>query len=232
MVILGAVILLGITVKAGNFTFKKDGYRVTTLFNDVDGVSRNSPVMLNGLEIGVVENIQIKYDPDQTVIELTLWLNNTAKLKEGAKAIIKNLGFMGEKYIALTPGDPHAAYLQQGAVIQGQAPTDFNQLLSDGHELLGKANAIASSIDQRFKTNEKNIDDTLANLNVTMTHMSSLTQHLDKLVIGNEANVNGLLTHFNAMSLHLEGASTNLEEMSADLKRNPWKLLFRAKEKN
>ncbi|MBF0486035.1 MAG: MCE family protein [Candidatus Omnitrophica bacterium] len=231
MVIVGAVILLGITVKAGNFKFKKDGYRIVTAFNDIDGVSRNSPVMLNGLEIGVVEDIQIKYGPDQTAMELTLWLNNTAKLKDGARAMIKNLGFMGEKYIALTAGDPHAAYLQPGATIPGQAPIDFNQLMNDGHEFLGKANEIASNIDQRLKTNQKNIDDSLANLNVTMTHMSSLTEHLDKIVSVHEANIDNILTNFDAMSLHLKGASGNLEEMSADLKRNPWKLLFRAKEK-
>ncbi|MBF0569176.1 MAG: MCE family protein [Candidatus Omnitrophica bacterium] len=232
MVIAGAIILLGITVKAGNFTLKKDGYRIAATFNDIDGVSKNSPVMLNGLEVGVVENIQIKYGDDQTVMELTLWLNNTAKLKQGAKAIIKNLGFMGEKYIALTAGDPHAAYLQPGATLQGQPPADINQLMSDGHELLGKANDIVTNIDQRLKTNEKNIDDTLANLNVTMTHMSSLTQHLDKIVGANESNINNILANVNAVSFNLKDASSNLDDMSADLKKNPWKLFFRAKEKH
>lgn len=231
MVILGVAILLGMTVKAGNFTLKKDGYRITAVFSDIDGVSRNSPVMLNGMEVGVVEDIQIKYGADQTAMELTLWLNSTAKLKEGAKVIIKNLGFMGEKYIALTAGDPHAPYLQPGAVIQGQAPMDFDKLMNDGHALLGQANEIAANVNQRLKTNEKNIDETMANLNITMTHMSSLTQHLDKIVSVNENNIDSILGNFNGMSLHLEGASANLEEMSADLKKNPWKLLFRAKEK-
>jgi len=231
MVILGAALLLGITVKAGNFTLKKDGYRLTAAFSDIDGVSRNSPVMLNGLEVGVVEDIQIKYGADQTAMELTLWLNNTAKLKEGARVVIKNLGFMGEKYIALTAGDPRAPYLRPGTTIQGEAPVDFNKLMSDGHELLGKANNIAASVDQRLKTNEKNIDETMANLNITMTHMSSLTQHLDKIVSLNEDNIDNILANFNGMSRHLDGASSNLEELSADLKKNPWKLLFRAPEK-
>ncbi|MBF0503627.1 MAG: MCE family protein [Candidatus Omnitrophica bacterium] len=199
MVILGIIILMGLTIKCGNFTLKKDGYRIKTFFNDIDGVSRNSPVMLNGLEIGVVEDIQIKYESDETLMELTLWLNKSARIKEGARAMIKNLGFMGEKYIALTAGDPHGAFLEGGAVILGQSPVDFNQIMSDGHVLLGKANEIASDIDERLKKNEKNIDDILAN--------------------------------FNVMSLHLEGTSANLEEMSYDLKKNPWKLLFRAKEK-
>ncbi len=231
MVILGVVLLLGMTVKAGNFTMKKDGYRIVTVFNDIDGVSRNSPVMLNGLEVGVVEDIQIKYDADQTLMALTLWLNSSARLKDGSTAVIKNLGFMGEKYIALTAGDSHAAYLLSGAVLRGKAPTDFNQLLSDGHDLLTKANDVATNIDQRLKVNEKNIDETLTNLNATMKNMTSLTQRVDNIVAVNEVNVNGILTNFNSMSLHLQGTSANLEELSQDLKNNPWKLLFRAKEK-
>ncbi|MBF0571475.1 MAG: MCE family protein [Candidatus Omnitrophica bacterium] len=199
MVMAGVVILFGLTVKAGNFTLKKDGYRIKTDFSEIDGVSRNSPVMLNGLEVGVVEDIQIKYEPDQTVMELTLWLKSTAKLKQGTHAMIKNLGFMGEKYIGLTAGDPHGAYLGDGALVQGQTPVDFNQLMGDGHELLDKAGEVATDIDLRLKSNQKNIDEILSN--------------------------------FNIMSLHLQAASANLEDMSSNLKKNPWKLLFHGKEK-
>ena len=198
MVIAGLLILLGLTIKAGNFTLKKDGYRVKTVFSEIDGVSRNSPVMFNGLEIGVVEEITIKYGKDQTAMELTLWLNNTARLKQGAEASIKNLGFMGEKYIALTAGDPHGAFLSDGSTIAGVTPVDFNKLMSDGHQLLGEAREVVQDIHERLSANTKNIDE--------------------------------MLTHFNAMSFHLESSSSNLDEMSLDLKKNPWKLLYRPKE--
>ena len=199
MAIAGVVILLGLTIKAGNFTFKKDGYRIKTDFSEIDGINRNSPVMLNGLEVGVVEDIRIKYETDQMVMELTLWLNNAAKLKEGAHAVIKNLGFMGEKYIDLSAGNSHGAFLGEGATVQGQTPVDFNQLMGDGHKLLDKAGELASDMDQRLKTNQKNIDEILSN--------------------------------FNIMSLHLQAASANLEDMSSNLKKNPWKLFFHGKEK-
>ncbi|MBF0330828.1 MAG: MCE family protein [Candidatus Omnitrophica bacterium] len=231
MVMAAAALLLVITVKAGNFTMKKDGYRITTLFNEIDGVSKNSPVMFNGFEIGVVEKIQVREEPDRTVMALTLWLNSTAKLKEGSTALIKNLGFMGEKYVALTAGDPHAAYLAPGATIQGKDPVDFNKLMNDGHELLSKAKEIADNVDERLKVNQKNIDQTMSNLNSATASFVSLGQRLDKLVAGNADNVNGILTRVSSMTIHLEGASTNLEEMSADLKLNPWKLFFRGKEK-
>ncbi|MBF0511572.1 MAG: MCE family protein, partial [Candidatus Omnitrophica bacterium] len=175
------------------------GYRIKTDFTEIDGVSRNSPVMLNGLEVGVVEDIQIKYQPDKTVMELTLWLNHSAKLKTGARAIIKNLGFMGEKYIGLSAGNPHGDYLQEGALLMGETPVDFNQLMGDGDKLLVKAGEVASDIDLRLKSNQKNIDDILSN--------------------------------FDIMSFHLQAASANLEEMSSNLKKNPWKLLFHGKEK-
>ncbi|MBF0532256.1 MAG: MCE family protein [Candidatus Omnitrophica bacterium] len=227
VVIAAAAILLGLTVKAGNFNLKRDGYRVKVIFNDIDGVKINSPVMVNGFEIGQVEDVAIQ----PMGVELTLWIKNKAKLKEGTKAIIKNLGFMGEKYVALTAGSPSAEYLQPGAVIHGQAPVDFAQLLGDGHQFIGQLSDIAGNVNARLKTNEKNIDQILTNCNALVANMNSASLKIDQALSANKGNIDGILSHLNVLSQHLESAAVNLDEMSYDLKKNPWKLLRRESNK-
>ena len=62
-VMIVAVLLIGLTVRTGDFHLSQGGYELTALFENIDGVALNSPVMLNGLEVGRVTNIQIIYQP-------------------------------------------------------------------------------------------------------------------------------------------------------------------------
>ena len=195
LVLVSLAVLLGITLKCGNFNFKKDGHSYKAAFTDIDGIKINSPVMFNGLEIGFVQDISIQDNSSQTQMILTLHLDHQLRLHEGTKALIKNLGFMGEKFVALSAEDSRTPILSEGAIIQGQSPADFNQILNSGEELLGRLNGIATNVDERLKKNENNID--------------------------------GTLTNFNATSKNLENATSNLNEMSADLKNHPWKLFFK-----
>ena len=110
------VALLALTFKVGNFNFTKKGYMITTHFQRIEGLEKNAPVRLNGLEAGSVKEIRILYDQG-TVMELSIWLEERVKLREGAKAYVKNMGLLGEKYIELTGGNKDAAFLQPRPLI-------------------------------------------------------------------------------------------------------------------
>ena len=183
LVVLAAlIVLLGITVKCGNFNLKKDGWFLKASFTDIDGIKLNSPVMFNGLEVGYVDDISIQEDAGQTQMVLTLWLDHQARLHEGTKALIKNLGFMGEKYVALIGVDCRTPLLSNRALIQGQAPADFNQILNSGQELLGHLNGISGNVEQRLQKNEGNIDDTMAHFNAMSKNLESATANLNEMI--------------------------------------------------
>ena len=181
LVVFSLAVLLGITVKAGNFNLKKDGCRVKVVFSDIDGIKLNSPVMFNGLEVGLVEDINVQEDSNLTHMVLTLWVSHQARLHTGTKALIKNLGFMGEKYVALIAEDSRTPLLADGAVIQGQSPVDFNQILSSGQELLGHLNGITTNVDERLKKNQNNIDSMLTNFNGMSKNLENATSNLNEM---------------------------------------------------
>lgn len=215
------VLLAALTWKAGNFSFIQKGYAVKVTFRNIERVERNAPVTLNGLEVGRVQDIQILYG-EQTRIELTLWLEGTARLHEGATAMIKNMGFMGEKYIGLTSGDDSRPYLKEGAVINGEEPPSLEAVLRQGEDVAKNLKEISSEVNQRLKVNSAVIDEILADLRTTMRHMATVSENVDERL-----KVNG--GYIDATMAHLNAASQNLEEMSADLKENPWKLMYKPK---
>jgi len=220
MVVVVFVILALFTVGAGNFNLARGGYNLKVQFNDINGVNLNSPVMFNGLEVGVVEDIAIKDVDNQTRIELTLWVNDKAMVREGSKAYVKNLGLMGEKFIGLTSGDVQGGVLPSGSLIIGEDPPSFDELVSKGHGIAVEMEGITKNLNERLELNKENIDKILAQLNSLTGHLSSLTQSVDERLQNNDEHIDQIIANLNETSV-------NIKELTQDLKINPWKLLHK-----
>jgi len=214
-VVLG--ILFVLTIRAGKFDFSNKGYMMKIHFRNIDGVNLNAPVMLNGLEVGSVKNIKIYEMDDDIKMELHVFIKEHAKLREGAQAYVKNMGFLGEKYVGLTSGTKGGDFLKPNSIIQGKDPADLDALLLDGQAIAADLKEITANIKERLEINEKRIDDIFANT-------QSLTANIDERLKVNEGKIDSTLSNLNS-------ASTNLDQFTYDLKLHPWKLLYRSKEK-
>ena len=211
------VILLLITFKAGNFKLPGGGYEIKAQFQNIEGVETNAPVRFNGLEVGRVKNIDIIY-ADVPKVELVLWINEDVKIPKGAQVLVKNMGFMGEKYIGLYASHVGDGYLERGEMIIGEEPASMEAMLAN-------MKSISENIDQHLKVNNENIDDIFANLRVTMKNMAGITDNLNERLAVNKLLVDDTMVRVNNLS-------KNFEEMSYDLKLNPWKLLYKPKKKD
>lgn len=223
LMVTGVIVLLAVlTIKTGKFNLSTKDYIIKAQFANVDGVNLNSPVMFNGFEVGIVDDIKIKDDDGDVKMEVILRVNDRARLREGAKAYIKNLGFMGEKYIGLTSGNKGGVYLASGSVIVGQEPPDFEHLLSQGQEIAQRLKSISINLDERLETNKDALDETVSNLNLTMKGLASIVHNANERLTTNEKKIDDTITN-------LHDLSVNLEELSYDLKLNPWKIMYRGK---
>jgi ABC-type transporter Mla subunit MlaD len=165
------------------------------IFNDIAGLEKKAPVMLNGLEVGKVDDINITYDNAGTSITLKLWLDDKAKVREDAIVSIKTLGLMGEKFIQISSaGDK--GFIAPGATLSGKPYMDIDALLE-------QAQIMTRDIS---------------------TQVNKLVANLNGTVEDNKGNVSQIIKN-------LEVTSKNFEEFSDDIKRHPWKLLIKTKEK-
>ncbi|MCP4653016.1 MAG: MCE family protein [Candidatus Omnitrophica bacterium] len=195
-----ALLVLGyMTIKAGDFSFKTEGYHVYVSFDDVAGLEKNAPVRLRGVEVGNVEDIGLNYDNHCTKILLTLWIDAKFKIRGAPIAYIRSLGLMGEKYIQLIDEKNSDTFLKPATIVSGKTPGDFEKLM-DSAEVIAK------------------------NTNELILEARSVAQNINLLLTNNEKTITKTVQH-------LESASCNFNEFSEDLRRNPWKLLFKAKEK-
>lgn len=223
LVVAVVILLLILTFRAGGFHFIEKGYPIKVHFHQIDGVELSAPVRFNGLEMGQVKDIQILYG-EETVMEVTLWLKDSVKLRQGAKVYVKNMGLLGEKYIGILDGDKGAAFLEPEAIIVGEEPVDFEKLLAKGEEIGANLKEISANIHQRLKVNSQAIDEIIANLNVSTKHIASISANVDERLAVNRLAIDDTVANLNA-------TSKNLVELSEDLRLNPWKLLYKEKKK-
>lgn len=215
-------ILAGITLKTGNFDLSRDSYFLKVRFYNIDGVNLNSPVMLNGFEIGTVDDVVILDDGSKTIMELQCSIKGSVKLRQGTKAFVKNLGFMGEKYVGFISDEAGGDYLKAFDVIVGDEPVDIGALLIDSKEITANVRSISDNIDQRLSVNQKSIDNIFEQTSSTMENLESITSNIDTRIKANEEDIDGIVHG-------LKAAAINLDELTCDLKNNPWKLTYREK---
>ncbi|HOD13013.1 MAG TPA: MlaD family protein [Candidatus Omnitrophota bacterium] len=169
--------LVYMTYSTGKLSFRHKGYVINVIFPEAAGLEIKAPVMLNGLEVGKVDEIQPAYDGNKTEILLKIWLEEKAKIRKDSKFFIQMMGLMGEKYIQIISSDD-AQFIGPGSILRGEPYVDLSVLISN--------------VNSFVEENKKPFKSTMMNFEVT---------------------------------------SENFVEFSDDLRRNPWKLLFKTKEK-
>jgi phospholipid/cholesterol/gamma-HCH transport system substrate-binding protein len=128
-VVLGVLLLVLMTLKIEKFKWGKEaGSLLSILFDAAPGLDRNSPVRVAGVHVGDVEKVSLEKGKAKVIFHLP----TDIILYKDAKAYIKSEGFLGEKYIEISPGTPENPKMEPNGVIeQGAPPADVEQFLSN-----------------------------------------------------------------------------------------------------
>lgn len=99
------LILISVSVVLFVFVRSIDAQKTSSyylFFNDVDGLTRGSPVRLMGMQIGFVQDIKVF---DNSVFVSFLVTKENVKVPEKATACVEFYGLGGSKSLEIVPGD-------------------------------------------------------------------------------------------------------------------------------
>jgi len=107
-IVVGAFVLLGIITIAGMALqlgkiggLGEKGYLLTATFGDVGGVREGSDVMLAGVVIGRVKQVEL-IDSDKAKLEMQI--HDGVELTTDAIASIRTKGIIGERFVRINQG--------------------------------------------------------------------------------------------------------------------------------
>lgn len=124
---LAAVVIAGVAIIA---TGGNDGYTVKAAFHDTAGLRKNSSVKIGGVVGGTVTKIDL--GPGDLAIA-TMRLDKGVKVGEGARANVRPVNLLGEKYVEILPGDFRGKPWPSGQTIPVKdttAPVELDDVLN------------------------------------------------------------------------------------------------------
>jgi phospholipid/cholesterol/gamma-HCH transport system substrate-binding protein len=148
-----------------------------------------------------------------------LWIKENTMIPSDSVVTVNQLGMMGEKYIEITPGEDTKNFFKTDEIIIGKDPIAQEAISTRVMEVSNKLENAIGGVD-RLINDGKNVE----SIGETLENLSSLTGSLDEIILEvkeGEGNIGKLL--------YDERVYDNLHGLTADLKENPWKLLYRPK---
>jgi phospholipid/cholesterol/gamma-HCH transport system substrate-binding protein len=179
-------------------------------FNQIDGLVKSSPVMLDGYQVGLVREIEYQYDnPGHIVIDLDL--NSKLKLPEGSKAIIKT-EMVGTPKVVLKLGPQGGRMLQSGdTLIADRIPGIMDQLsngiLADVQKLVQRANSLISDIDGIVSNGSLN--NSLTSIEKTSRELQQISSKLNRSM----DKIPSILNNVDSLTAKFSDAGTKVNQI-------------------
>lgn len=145
------LIMLTVFVLGGSQSFFSKSVRFKAHFSSVDGLIVGAKVILGGVSVGTVEDIQFDREQRNIRIDFSVSKNAIDWVREGSTVEIATQGVLGDKYISIASGEADRPALPPGSDIPNRPTKDISQFITKGDHLLISLNSIASSLERILK---------------------------------------------------------------------------------
>ncbi len=216
----GSFVLLALTgltffvVSVADVSFMEEGRMMQAVFGFANGLKDSAPVRLAGVDAGLVKGIKIFLDDQQgrhVKVKVDMWIKQGVGIPLDSQVTINQLGLLGEKYVEIIPGQSQE-FAPSGAVFHGSDPVPIEKISEKVSLLTDKLEKTIDGINNGILTdkNKSSVEGILGDMHIVMASIKNGQGTLGKLLMD-------------------DSVYQNLDELTVDLKSNPWKLLYRAK---
>lgn len=200
--------------------------RFIARFHDVAGLNKNATVNINGVRVGVVEDIKLVNQSD-----VNAYLKITAenvRVPMGSTITIQTLGLVGAKYIEISlpetkPGQPQPTEIAEGAIVPAEDPVRVEMIVNDVASKIQKvANTMTTgksgkSLQRALeKSGEamENLTDASVKLNNNMDKFASVADSVNDT----SKRIGGVANSANQFFAHGSSTLDNIAVLSTDLR--------------
>ncbi|GAB3914843.1 MlaD family protein [Mucilaginibacter boryungensis] len=138
------VLLLGIFLIGNQKSMFSSTFNVHGMFKNVNGLQVGNNVRFAGINIGVVDGIDIVND---TTVKVTLTINDDVKkfIKKDARMSIGSDGLMGDKLVVIGPGTSNVG-VKNGDELAAVNPLDMDKVINKLTKIADNAAVITEGL--------------------------------------------------------------------------------------
>ena len=168
--------------------------------------------------------MNVFYDPksEKTVAELSVWLKGDTKVPIDSKAFVNTLGLLGEKYIEIIPGSDYTEFFREGDILMGEDPISMQEITKLGREIALKLEDSIDNVNEVIKDEQAKQDfkEVISNIKYLTGSLKEVMEQIEQ----GQGTIGRLI--FDSR------IADDLESFVEDIKKHPWKLLYKSKEKS
>ncbi len=186
IVLIGIVILVVSLYWLQGYKLERNSQRVVVLFDDVGTLDVGDRVTVSGVPKGKVNNLHLT----DHGVEVELLLFQDVVLKRDAQIVIKNLGVMGERFIAIAPGKDSLT-LDTSQPVTGLYDTGLPEVMGLMGEMITELRNLVVSFKQTVGS-----DSSLNKFSSTVDNLQQVSASLAGYVARNEARLDQTAENF------------------------------------
>lgn len=199
-------------LKGANIFSGENDYFV--YYDNVQGLQASAPVQIKGMSVGRVSNIALNGDGK---VKVTLAVNKKTKIPRGTIAKLASADLLGSKVISLefsdnkeiAEDDETLPSKIEGGIIDAIS-VEITPLLRDMRHTVGILDSVMMSVNGVLDVNaQKNLKNSIANLDATMTNFSQLSNQLN----AQSGELTHIIQNANSISTNLANNNENISHI-------------------
>lgn len=224
----GILATFSITILILGYNFMKGENLFTTYntyyaaYDDVEGLFKSNPVMINGYKVGQVSNVEM--DPRTLKLLVEIKVPNTIKVTQDAVVKIVNTDLIGSKGIQVLMGTSKASARANDTLASDKDQSMAKAMSKLIAPLSDKINVLLEELNSQIGDNQ--LKNTFQSLNKTLVTVDGAVKSLETMLLSKNGQIDGILANLNGVTSDLKSSTPkvnsilgNLEETSAELKK-------------
>ena len=121
----------------------------TAYFRNVNGLVSGAPVWMAGVEVGNVTSVSFVNLDSSRIVKLDCRVKSDVwyMMTTGAQVQLGTIGFLGDKYVEIIPGNPDAPEYGEGSVIPTRDAGSAEAVFKNAENALDEATTLVDNLD-------------------------------------------------------------------------------------
>ncbi|MCF8217789.1 MAG: MlaD family protein [Bacteroidales bacterium] len=218
ILVIAAVIIFiwGYNYLANNDLFGKST-KYYAVYPEIKNLSKSNPVRINGVKIGVVQDVKFPLAPGDHRVLVTIGMEKEMPLPNGTIAKIES-DLLGSNMINLKLGN-QPGNLEVGDTLNTEVATSIQEEVSlqmmpvkrKAENLMLQLDSVLEVVKYVFnEENRKNITESFASIKNTIDNLENTTSNLDNMVQKEQTRLNNIIGNVESITANLKNNKENI----------------------
>lgn len=217
------ILILGFNFLKGKNLFEKND-KIYAIFPKVTGLLGSNPVLVNGLQVGMVSDIHERSRNLSDGIVVTINLARDVDIPKNSVAVI-SAELLGSASVVIEPGNS-AEFLQNGDTLASRnKPGLLDEVSSSINPALKSLDGTLQSMDSLIQVAGTYFDPaTKNNFHKIFANLSAASTSLNTLIASQNSSLNKTLAHVNSITGNLDSNKSKINNTLSNLETTSSKL--------